>query len=78
MRWGRQTTERPFSTLQAAVLLHDVAEDVKALKEAKEKAQEHSEVRSPGEGGGDPHLADESPLPTRRFSSPLHHQFSDT
>ncbi|XP_058560809.1 glutamine-rich protein 2 isoform X1 [Neofelis nebulosa] len=31
------------SVTKATVLLHDVAEDVKALKEAKEKAQEHSE-----------------------------------
>uniref|UniRef100_A0ABI7Y590 DUF4795 domain-containing protein n=1 Tax=Felis catus TaxID=9685 RepID=A0ABI7Y590_FELCA len=39
---GEQDGERA-SVTKAAVLLHDVAEDVKALKEAKEKAQEHSE-----------------------------------
>ncbi|XP_043441574.1 glutamine-rich protein 2 [Prionailurus bengalensis] len=39
---GEQDGERA-SVTKATVLLHDVAEDVKALKEAKEKAQEHSE-----------------------------------
>uniref|UniRef100_A0A667H7K7 Glutamine rich 2 n=1 Tax=Lynx canadensis TaxID=61383 RepID=A0A667H7K7_LYNCA len=40
---GEQDGERA-SVTKATVLLHDVAEDVKALKEAKEKAQEHSEL----------------------------------
>ncbi|XP_049491611.1 glutamine-rich protein 2 isoform X4 [Panthera uncia] len=39
---GELDGERASAT-KATVLLHDVAEDVKALKEAKEKAQEHSE-----------------------------------